>query len=133
MVKKGNSVLILSSENPKKLIAVYRPENQNKVCLPGGRQEPNESSIEGAIREVYEETGIVLFENELMILFEDFCISEGIEYWVTTYVTFRNENIKFDPKEENLNPFWIKNKDFLDKSYYEDYYQEMMNHLNYND
>ncbi|MDA2988299.1 MAG: NUDIX domain-containing protein [Actinomycetota bacterium] len=45
-----------------RLLLVQRanPPAQGKWSLPGGRQEPDESSIDGVVREVLEETGLVV-------------------------------------------------------------------------
>lgn len=42
------------------------PWNPNKYCLPGGKLEDNEELIECGIRELYEETNIVLDKNSLI-------------------------------------------------------------------
>ena len=125
----GNSVLILSKDNNERLVTVCRPEDQTKLCLPGGKQEPYENSLSGAIREVYEETGIVLDSNQLIPFYSNFCISQEIEYWVTTYLVFIKENKEFKPIENNTNPKWLSVNDFLQNSYYEEYYQNVFDKL----
>ncbi len=66
-------------DNPKPVTAVIVPMNSGIVlvkrkyepfigdwCLPGGFMEANESPIEGAIREVYEETGLNIEIDQLI-------------------------------------------------------------------
>lgn len=129
MAPFGNSVLILSKSNPNKLIAVRRPEDQDKLCFPGGRQEFGENSIEGAIREVYEETGIILAPNNLVRLHSDYCVSQNINYWVTTYLTYIPENAEFNPHEEDLFPIWVDKCEFMQKTYYKEFCQTVFNKL----
>jgi 8-oxo-dGTP diphosphatase len=50
----GNEILILKRQ--------YRENKSNGWCLPGGKLEPGETSIQGAMRETFEETGITIPE-----------------------------------------------------------------------
>lgn len=45
-----NEILILKRQ--------YRENKSNGWCLPGGKLEPGETGIQGAVRETFEETGI---------------------------------------------------------------------------
>ncbi len=46
----GNKILLLKRQ--------YREGKLNGWCLPGGKVEPGETTLDGAIRETFEETGI---------------------------------------------------------------------------
>lgn len=129
MPKLGNSILILSKSDNNKLLAVNRPEAKDKLCLPGGKQELGESSSQGAIRELLEETGISLGQNNITPLFSDFCISQNINYWVTSYVAYLYEDITFNPIEKDIYPIWVDKDFFLKNSYYPDYYDKMFKKL----
>ncbi len=43
-----------------KILAVERKEDRTKFGIPGGKREPGETPEEGAIREVLEETGLIV-------------------------------------------------------------------------
>jgi 8-oxo-dGTP diphosphatase len=46
----GDMILLLKRQ--------YRDGKSNGWCIPGGKVEPGETTLEGAIRETFEETGI---------------------------------------------------------------------------
>ena len=53
----GFIVRQLKTDCPEVLL-IKKDKNQSKYFLPGGRLENNESEIEGAVREIAEETGL---------------------------------------------------------------------------
>lgn len=120
----GNSVLILSHENLDKFVAVPRKEAPEKLCFPGGKQEAGESSIEGAIRETYEETGIKFKESDLIPIYTGMCKSDSSCYWVTNYVAFISENVKFS-SPEGMQPIWVNQEIFLARSAFLNYNQKV--------
>jgi 8-oxo-dGTP pyrophosphatase MutT (NUDIX family) len=114
----GNSALIISKTNPNKLIAVSRRENPNLICFPGGKQELNESSVEGLVREVYEETGLQFSINEATPIYSGVCEGEK-EYWVTAYLIVMDDEItEFNPPEKDMFPQWISKNEFMQKTSY---------------
>lgn len=68
-MQKSATVSLISSN---KLLLLKRgdtaPWMPGKYCLPGGKLEPNESLIEAAVRELYEETDIKVSPLELFSL-----------------------------------------------------------------
>lgn len=59
-MKKSAVVGVIVDNEILMLKRQYRENKSNGWCLPGGKLEPNETSIDGAIRETFEETGITI-------------------------------------------------------------------------
>lgn len=111
----GNSALIISKKKPGQLLAVFRRESPNLVCFPGGKLEVGETSLEGMVREVYEETGLNINPINAIPIYSGVC--EGIvEYWVTTYLIEIDGDETLNPPEKDMFPHWIKKEIFLEKS-----------------
>ena len=56
--------------------------------LPGGKIEYNESYIDGSIRELREETGLIVNKRDLKLLHQNFDIGRGLRWYVITYIAF---------------------------------------------
>jgi 8-oxo-dGTP pyrophosphatase MutT (NUDIX family) len=67
----SSCVLIPNLLNDGTILMVSRKNDKNSFGLPGGKVEPNESSVDAAIRECYEETGIVIKSENLFLIFVD--------------------------------------------------------------
>jgi 8-oxo-dGTP pyrophosphatase MutT (NUDIX family) len=61
--QKSSTIAIIDRHN--RLLLLFRgktaPYNPNKYCLPGGKLEENESLVDCAVRELYEETCIEIY------------------------------------------------------------------------
>jgi len=55
-IQKAGIMLIVNKRN--EVLGVSRKTDSSKFCLPGGKQEPNETIERTAIRETEEETGL---------------------------------------------------------------------------
>lgn len=93
----GDEILILKRQ--------YRENKSNGWCLPGGKLEPGETPIQGAMRETFEETGITIPEP----IFVAEVISGNKEFMVTVY------HVEMDTKEpvtlsirEHSEYAWVK-------------------------
>lgn len=77
----------------------YREGKSNGWCLPGGKVEPGESSIEGGIRETLEETGIVI--NTPSYVGQE--VSASAEFSVKVYYTTMPERlpVTLSPREHS--------------------------------
>lgn len=71
-----------------RFLAVSRRNDTTRWGFPGGKVDEGESNLEAVVREIFEETGLVLDARELEPIFSDVCPGKGPEdtYWVTTYV-----------------------------------------------
>lgn len=113
----GNSALIVSRKKPGQFLAVCRRENPELVCFPGGKLEKGETSLEGMVREVYEETGLRIDPVKAIPIYSGVC--EGkIEYWVTTYLVEIDGDEELNPPETDMFPHWIDKETFMNKTSY---------------
>lgn len=115
----GNSALIINKSN-NKIVAVHRKEDESLLCLPGGKLENNESSIQGMIREVFEETGITIEETNAIPLYVGICNS-NVKYWVTTYLVELDYNIELHSNEIEMKPEWVDINVFLERNAFYEY------------
>lgn len=113
----GNSALIVSKKKPGQLLAVCRRENPDLICFPGGKQEAGETSVDGLVREVYEETGLKINSVDAIPIFSGIC--EGAtEYWVTAYLIEIDGDEDLNPPENDMYPHWVSKEQFLEKTSY---------------
>jgi 8-oxo-dGTP pyrophosphatase MutT (NUDIX family) len=57
-MKRAAGLIVLQDN---KILMVERAKFGSKIAIPGGKLEPNEFAIEAALRETFEETGIVCY------------------------------------------------------------------------
>ena len=108
----GNSVILVSKAEPGKFVAVHRKEAPEKVCFPGGKLDPGEDVVTGAVREILEETGLVIDPHELRPVYVGVC--EGIkEYWVTVFIVFIEGTEKLESPEPEMRPFLTTKEEFM--------------------
>lgn len=111
----GNSAVIVSKDRPNELVVVHRKEDNTKVCFPGGKLDPGESSIEAIVREVFEETGIVVNQNIPIPIYAGVCEGNK-EYWVTAYLIEVSGDIILLSSEPEMQPKWMNKNEFLEKN-----------------
>lgn len=64
MINQKSSTIAIIDRHDRLLLLLRggtAPYNPNKYCLPGGKLEPNESLVDCAVRELYEETSIEIY------------------------------------------------------------------------
>lgn len=71
----GDRILLLKRQ--------YRVGKSNGWCIPGGKVELDETTLEGAIRETFEETGIKVSD----LIYVGECLSGSGEFMVSCYYT----------------------------------------------
>jgi 8-oxo-dGTP pyrophosphatase MutT (NUDIX family) len=95
-------------------LAVSRKENRQTWGLPGGKVEMNECASTAAIRETYEETGLIINPNQLSLLTAGQVLgTDGKDYWVTTFLCLNTPaNINSMRPEKGTELAW-QEADFL--------------------
>lgn len=103
MMKNGLAVIFTRGDGPEKVLLLKRCDSTvwcpSKWALVGGQLEPGESPKDGAIREIYEETGLQI--NEFIGDFVVRTTGDHIEYvFVTTIegqpeITLCGENVEY--------------------------------------
>lgn len=92
----GDRILILKRQ--------YRVNKSNGWCLPGGKVEPGEAIVDGAIRETFEESGITIKDP----IYVGQCASGSGEFMVNVYYTILNDIEKVTLSvREHSDYFWV--------------------------
>lgn len=91
-MQKTATVAVINQD--KKILILERgstaPWMPNRYCLPGGRLEPNEELVEGAARELGEETGIFIVDRNYLI---PYTIQYSSNYSKIVFVVTMNDPI----------------------------------------
>ena len=98
---------IIEKDNKILMVKEAKKKCYGKWNVPAGHLENGETIFEGAIREIFEETGCkVRLKNVLPIM------SKDIEDTTLIIITFTTENISFN-KEGILDVKWISKKELI--------------------
>ena len=91
-MQKSATVAVINSE--QKLLLLRRgnsaPWMPGRYCLPGGRLEPNEELVDGAARELGEETGIFIVDRNDLV---PCTIHYSTNYSKTVFVVSMNDPV----------------------------------------
>ncbi len=106
--------ILIPNQYVTRFLAVSRKENPRAWGLPGGKLEKNESTSTAAIRETYEETGLIIDPSQLSVLTSDQVLgTDGKDYWVTTFLCLNTPaNIRSMRPEKGTELAW-QEADFL--------------------
>lgn len=113
------SSLVFVTKNGK-ILAVSRGSNMSDMNMPGGGVELNEDPADAAIREMYEETGLIA--TDIFPIYS--AVSSG--YLTTTY-RVTSFSGKLRPSSEGK-PSWVEPETLLRSSYGE-YFTDMLHSL----
>lgn len=86
-MKLAACIIIPTGRTIEEVLAISRRNDITQWGLPGGKQDPGESNVQCACREVEEELGITFFPRDLIPLYSGACYgADGKDFWVTTYL-----------------------------------------------
>lgn len=85
------AVCLLYPTSDQRILVVSRRNSTSRWGFPGGKVDPGETPAQALVRETFEETGLVITEQDLVPVHSDVCPGgqpEGAadDYWVTTYL-----------------------------------------------
>ena len=102
-INYGSCVILPTGRPSWEIIAISRRNNPTQWGIPGGKQEPNETAIDCAIREVREELGIVLQSKDLVPLHVGPCYGkDGRDFWVTCFLALDTFSGIYESPEEGM-------------------------------
>jgi 8-oxo-dGTP pyrophosphatase MutT (NUDIX family) len=110
-VQKSATVAVINNE--QKILLLRRgstaPWMPGRYCLPGGKVEQNEDLINCAIRELCEETGIVIVDNNYLA---PFTVQYSSGYSKTIFtITMNNPVVNLNWEHDNY--VWANSSDII--------------------
>lgn len=102
-MNKAVCVIIFNAEDT--ILAVTRRGRPTEFVLPGGKVDDGESTVEAAVREVFEETGVQLDPNFLTMICEG---DDGHGYDVTAFAYVKDvDKESAHQREEGIDVEWV--------------------------
>lgn len=99
-MKKATGILLVRKADGKVLTASRR-NDFDRIGIPGGKVDPGETVKQAFFREIREETGIELSENDVELVFVSPCEGD-ITYEMYTYLCYAED---ISPRADFTEPF----------------------------
>ena len=125
--------IVLLNKTGKVLCVTRR--NEHIYGLPGGKVDSGEGVIEGAIRELYEETNLVVKPESLHKIYAFHEVSDKpphVDYWTTTFfVHYEDVEDLSDlcQMEDGIVPAWLSWRELFNQGAFVEYNKEAKRHL----
>lgn len=122
-MSKIKVTLALLTTNKGKYVAIHRL-NENNYGLPGGKMDEGESWENALIREVFEETGILLKKEKLRLVYFHERTEKNQEYEILTacYDEKISEFFPLNTKEKHIKPLFMEPALLFMLTNYKDYF-----------
>jgi len=91
------------------------PNYGGQYDLPGGEVDRDKSPLAGIVREVEEETGIILSERDLKLVYEKKIASPAVHQIYEAKAGLIRPNVRLSPEHSKY--LWLTRADILDKHY----------------
>lgn len=124
-MKQAACVLIT---NPAGQIVLTTRPDSTTVGLPGGKVEVGETAAQAAVREVYEETGIVLDIKDIEPVYEGVCLGE-VNYNTTTFKTRKPIDTIPGGIETHIASRWGYHDELLTNSPFVEYNKQVLQRI----
>lgn len=100
-----NKAVCVIVSNGEDILAVTRRGQPTEFVLPGGKVDDGESTVDAAVREVLEETGVQLEPKHLIVIGEG---DDGHGYDVTAFVYGKDvdKDLAYQ-REEGIDVDWV--------------------------
>ena len=84
---RAGCILIIDKDK-NKFLSVSNKKGTD-FNLPGGKIERYESYTDGTIRELKEETGLIVDKSDMKLFYQDYDIGCNLKWFVITYICFK--------------------------------------------
>lgn len=126
-IKEAACVYIENSKG--QVVLVNRRSDPNSFGLPGGKVDPGETSLEAAVREVFEETGLKLNPDDLLLLHKAVCKGE-VDFMTYCYFLMLPPTLTIPGGiEEGINAFFGDPQLLIESSPFKEYNSQLLEHL----
>lgn len=114
-----------------KILGVSRKDDPNKWGLPGGKSEPNESPEDTAVREAKEETGLDVYDLELIFIRDVPGLDDYRTYTFSAQYK-KEQKIGSTSEEETGRVRWLTEEELL-AGPFAAYNRRLLNHIKWQD
>lgn len=106
---KSACIILINPNGDKSFLAMTRKTDHHDIGFPGGRIEPNEVPVDAAVRECFEETGILVEKESLIPVHSS--IAKSVECF--TFLASTMVGGELIQKSHEGMPMWVNIHMFL--------------------
>lgn len=116
-INYGSCVILPTGRPYWEIVAISRRNDPTKWGIPGGKQDPGETAIDCAVREIREELDIILQPKDLVPLTVRGCYGgDGYDFWVTCFLALATFSGIYESPEEGMYVKPMKLADLANKA-----------------